>query len=313
MSKSSRSYLKVPYDLRPAKQVERRIILDILQKLTRIGFPIPDYQYTGMGSIHFVDYVLFHKVLEIKKMWSVENSMEIERRVRFNKPFEFIKIKMQSMSDVIPTLSTDAKHILWMDYDTLLCNEILQDLRLAMSRLSVGSMIILTVDTEPPGQDSDGPREWKKYFESEAGQYLAETKLMHFKKSNLVRLNIEILRRTINAGLLGREAQFIPLFNFLYADGHQMLSLGGIIGTETQEKQLHSSDLARQTYIRFDLALDPFPIVVPVLTRKERFHLDSAMPCRDGWVPREFELSADSVATYRDVYRFLPAYAEIVF
>ena len=63
MIPSTRSYMKVRYDLRPAKQVERRMIIDALHKLARAGVDISRYQYTGMGSIHFVDFVLFHKML----------------------------------------------------------------------------------------------------------------------------------------------------------------------------------------------------------------------------------------------------------
>ena len=53
-------------------------------------------------------------------------------------------------------------------------------------------------------------------------------------------------------------------------------------------------------------------IRVPKLTRKERLYLDGAMPCADGWLPEEFELSQEDVAAYREIYRFCPAYAELL-
>src|SRR5689334_16559424 len=94
------SYLKVAYDLRPAKQVERRMLLDCLQRLARVGFDLPDYQYTGFGSIHFVDFVMLHKLLGMRNLLSVEYSAAIEKRVEFNKPFGLINIEMKSISDV---------------------------------------------------------------------------------------------------------------------------------------------------------------------------------------------------------------------
>ena len=45
----------------PAKQVERRMMIELLQLLSQVGFSINTYQYTGMGSVYYVDFVLFHK------------------------------------------------------------------------------------------------------------------------------------------------------------------------------------------------------------------------------------------------------------
>src|ERR1039458_7349749 len=88
----TQSYRKVQYELRSAKQVERRMLIDARQTLGAAGFNIPEFQYTGFGSIYFVDFVLFHKYLGIKKMWSVEHDLTIKKRIRFNRPFSFVKI-----------------------------------------------------------------------------------------------------------------------------------------------------------------------------------------------------------------------------
>jgi hypothetical protein len=104
----------------------------------------------------------------------------------------------------------------------------------------------------------------------------------------------------------------IPVFSFLYADGHKMLTLGCVIGTEDDARRVENSQLTSQVYYRGDFRAAPYEIVVPVVTRKERGYLDKAMPCRDGWVPKDFEMGSDDVARYREVYRFLPAYAELL-
>ena len=51
----AQSCLKVQYELRSAKQVERRMLIDALQTLSASGFDISQYQYTGFGSVYFVD------------------------------------------------------------------------------------------------------------------------------------------------------------------------------------------------------------------------------------------------------------------
>lgn len=45
---------------------------------------------------------------------------------------------------------------------------------------------------------------------------------------------------------------------------------------------------------------------------KERLHLDKMMPCRDGWVPKEFELDPQKVLAYRNIYKYYPAYTEML-
>ena len=59
MIEPSESYLRVQYELRPAKQVERRMIIDALRKLAMAGFEIEDYNYVGFGSIYFVDFSFY--------------------------------------------------------------------------------------------------------------------------------------------------------------------------------------------------------------------------------------------------------------
>lgn len=151
MSVPSESYLKVAYDLRPAKQIERRMFIDALQRLSLAGFDIGDYQYTGFGSIFFVDFILFHKLLGLNRLLSVEYSEKIEKRVEFNRPFKQVEISMKSITDIIPTLSADRKHLLWLDYDDVLQKNHIADLVLAGTYLSPGSIVLVTVDVQPPG------------------------------------------------------------------------------------------------------------------------------------------------------------------
>jgi hypothetical protein len=119
----SKSYLSVHYELRSAKQVERRMLIDALHTLGEDGFRISDYQYTGMGSIYFVDFVLFHKLLNISDMRSVEYDSGIRKRVRFNRPFSFIKIFIDDVANIIPKLSLRKRHLLWIDYGRISIRE----------------------------------------------------------------------------------------------------------------------------------------------------------------------------------------------
>jgi hypothetical protein len=113
--------------------------------------------------------------------------------------------------------------------------------------------------------------------------------------------------------MAGRTSiDFHPLFYFLYADGHKMMTLGGMIGSNTEKRKLNSMNKAGAIYLRMNEQEGPYEIKVPVFTRKERHLLDSAMPCPTGWQPTEFAIPAEHIEIYREIYRFLPSYVEIL-
>ena len=327
MSTTSSS-LRVQYDLRPAKQVERRMIVDALQRLQPAGFSITDYQYTGFGAVYFVDFILFHKLLGMSKLLSLEQMTGLTTRIEFNKPFKCVDTRMVSASSAIPSLSRDVRHILWLDYDGIIHKDFLSDIQSAGTVLSPGSILLVTVDVEPPEEqdykkiDPDfdgskevlGPKHWKRYFEYHASSYLrlglAES---DFGKAELHSRTAEILKAAFTRSIVPRTpVEFLPMFNFIYRDSHWMLSMGGMIAGPTEKRKLLSTTLRETQYYRDNFDTPPFEIAIPRLTRKERIYLDREMPCADGWTPKDFDIDADEMRKYRDIYRFLPAFAEIL-
>jgi hypothetical protein len=91
-----------------------------------------------------------------------------------------------------------------------------------------------------------------------------------------------------------------------------MISLGGMLTTGLERDRIATSLLPEAIYFRGEFAAPPYQIAVPNLTRRERLYLDSAMPCPDGWTPADFELAPEEIASYREIYRFFPAYAELL-
>lgn len=319
MSSISKSALNVQFDLRPAKQVERRMLLDTFQRLAQAGFSIRDYRYTGFGALYFIDFVIFHKLLGIDRMTSVEHDPYLENRVRFNCPFSSIEIVIGEATDVIPTLSRDEQHILWLDYDEPVTSTIVKDAYLAGSQLSSGSILLITVDVEPPVKESDLPpgldlpHACMDYFKSEAGSYLGLVTPSDFAKGNLHKISKRVILNALQDGMAGRTGVgYYPLFYFLYADEHRMMTIGGVIGSTVDKRNINSMNLDGAIYLRMKENEDPYEIKVPVFTRKERHLLDSAMPCPIGWQPSEFMIPIEHIETYREIYRFLPSYVEIL-
>lgn len=313
----SESFLKVPYDLRPAKQVERRMLLDFFQRLGHAGFPIRRYQYTGFGSIYFVDFILFHKLLGLTELLSVEYLESWENRVRFNKPYRDVRVEIGDIGDYIPDLDKERGHVLWLDYDHTLDADDIGHVRSAAANLSPGSVLLVTTDVEPPELDDEdhdrGPEMWRQYYESQFDELLdVGLQDSDFGQSRLPALSRSIIWKAVQAGLTGRDLDFVPLLSFDYADGHRMITVGGMLVGERERARLSDCDWTDAKYIRGDWDEDPCTITVPNLTRREKFYLDAHMPCDDAWVPQAFELGADTIRAYRDIYRYFPHYAELL-
>jgi hypothetical protein len=284
------------------------MLLDAFLRMSAGEFPLREYQYTGFGSIFFVDFSMFRKYLGMYNMLSVEHDKRIERRVVFNRPWADITIKMGSAAEAIPELDSDLKHVLWLDYDFVLNKNAISDLIAAATKLSVGSILLITIDVEAPCEG--GPKEWKQYFEATAGELLPVDE-EEFGLSNIPRINVKTLRNAVQNGLAGRKnTKFLPLFNFLYADTHPMLTLGGMIGGAAEKRNLDACDFASAKYLRRSFDDPPYEIRPPILTRKERLILDSCMPCADTWMPAEFEIEKQHLAAYRELYPYFPQYVE---
>lgn len=311
--KPSKSYRKVPYDLRPAKQVERRMIIDALGRLMNAHLPIRDYQYTGFGSVYFVDFLLMYKLVGIRRFLSVEYDRDISKRVQFNKPFSQIDIRMDPVADVIPDLSRDLQHILWLDYDDRLRRGMLEDTSAAAFQLSPGSLLLVTVDAED-SRDDASPEDRHNYFVEESGEYLPYNfELSWCTPTRLADTNLRILQNAIDSGLSPRsDVSFYPMFKFVYADGHEMVTIGGLIGNDSHGKVIDGCNWSGAPYLRRNHSESPYRIEVPRLTRKERLYLDTYMPCDDNWLPDDFEIDEEIVHAYREVHRFYPHYVEYI-
>ena len=74
----------ISYDLRPAKQTERRLLLDFLRCSSEAGLTNSDYRYVGMGGTMFYDFHLIHRFLGINNMISLERDPKTHPRSEFN-------------------------------------------------------------------------------------------------------------------------------------------------------------------------------------------------------------------------------------
>ena len=69
----------------------------------------------------------------------------IPERMKFNKPYRFIQLEMKFVRDIIPTLKKERPYFVWLDYDSGLTPEILEDIDGFIQSLANGSVLLISV------------------------------------------------------------------------------------------------------------------------------------------------------------------------
>ncbi len=315
------SYRKIDYRLRPAKSVERKMFVEAFRRLAPFA-RVDSYRYVGFGSVYFSDFSLFHRALGFVEMISIEatDDVTVQSRFEFNRPYNSIKMRFGYSQTVLPRLSWEPRTIFWLDYDTTLTLDVLGDVSTICNKAAPGSVLIVTVCIPRPGAIKD----------SEENDIATPIELLKKKLgADLVPPNLEskdlagwgmaavyrmIISNQIQEALKQRNGVlpqnskigYDQIFNFRYADGMKILTVGGILYDEGQRNVLAScgfSDL--EFYCSGD---DFYEIETPLLTFREMRAIERDFP--DGMVPAQIPIDKEDIDKFRRIYRFFPTFAE---
>lgn len=314
---SKRSFEKFSYLLRPSKQVERKLFVEALHRLRAVGYDFSTYKYLGLGSVFYADFVLFHKYLYVDDMLCCEVA-DIPKRMKFNLPYEFVDLKMNSIAEVLPSVSQDRKHLAWLDYDVPFSASVEEDVRDVVSKLCPGSIIVVTVDAEPRHPDRAQDRKlsarqrrkkvleyYSKYNDILGHDLTADEVTDEGLPETLAR----ILRATIDGRAARRgDVRYWQLFSFRYADGAQMVTIGGLLDDESAKARLDQSGIYELDFVT--AGDTPVEISVPPLTTREKLWLDQNS---HGNSRLPFEIDPVFVQAFRKYRRHYPTYSESVF
>jgi len=153
---------KINFSLRPAKSIERKMLLEIFREVCPPK-KVDEFQYIGFGSSFFTDFKLLHRSLNLSKMINIEinETSNNQKRIKFNKPYKCIELKFGSSNTVLPKLNWSKKSIVWLDYDKALQSYMLEDIETCCHNFKSGSILIISLRRE---FDQKKIRDFKETF-----------------------------------------------------------------------------------------------------------------------------------------------------
>lgn len=306
----SGSYKKLNYSLRPAKSVERKMLLEGIRRLSPFG-SVGHYRYVGFGSPYFADFILFHNQLGICNMISIEADEQSKERFEHNKPFGCIRMQYGKSTDVLPKLEDwSPRSIYWLDYDGRLNASVLTDVECLSKNASLGSLIIFAVNADPRDEGKRLTDLRNKIGDRHIPHGVEDDDLMGWGTAKICRRIINNkVEETLNARSVGGHAiRYRQLFNFHYSDGAMMLCTGGIIYDDGQAHLLSSCGFEQLEFLRS--GEEAFLIEIPKLTRNELRYLNCKLP---GEIPTDqfLGIPPTHVENYAKLYRYFPVFSEV--
>jgi hypothetical protein len=306
----------ISYNLRPAKQAERRILLDFLKCAGDAGVAISDCRYVGMGGTMFYDFHLMHRFLGITRMVSLERDPDTHPRCLFNRPFEFIAVENESAATFMAKDRDSKPTIYWFDYDDGFGADIVADILSLGARVRPGGFAFATVCESPPGVLAKQNKAQRlEYFQEKLGDFAIGLTADDLDNAAFPGTLHRILVQAFQSAFAVRsDGKFQTLFQIRYRDTSPMITVGGCFGSSGYSSRIRErvrSDLP------FLLTGDPYQIRHLNLTPRERDLFDIAAT-----KPRKNSKQANSLRSlgfkkadfdaYRDLLRFLPRYFESI-
>ncbi|WDK49091.1 hypothetical protein JH308_17685 [Xanthomonas campestris pv. campestris] len=306
------SFNKIDYRVRPAKQIERRMISEALTYLQRLG-PMGGYWYAGMGSISFLDFTMVHRALGVSRMLSIEHPDFVDR-VTFNAPFSCVEIISGEANSVLPTLDYSTPGIVWLDYDGKIDQSMLEDVALLAGKLQPGSVLLVTLNCESGRSAEQAKTEAKKIvsrisaaklpagFNGASIEGKKYASMLRQLFHDAVQERVSLRWRT---GVDTHRVDVDQILNFVYSDNAKMCTFGWFVDSQGMRAKCGFEELDF-----YRSGVESFSIRPPVLTPKEIRHLNNQLPkTREVASPG---LSSDELESYIKLYRHFPTYFEVL-
>ena len=311
------SFDTVNFGLRPSKSIQRQIVFGGIRLL--LGhLDVREAVYVGLGSIWFVDFVMAHKILSINDMVSIEENDVGYLRARYNSPFATVDVRRGSSSEVLPGLCADTSvnarpWVLWLDYDRRFDEDASDDVRLIVENAPENSIMLTTFNAAEVkyGAANERPDRLRELFEGVVPANLSKNQC---KDDKMQRTLADLAIKSMKAIAVEarRPGGFVPAFRIVYRDTAPMVTVGGVLPSESNRRRAESRIKESDWRCRPEAS-----ITAPHLTIREAMALQSMLPDPQGLTrgvvkALGFDLEEDQIRVYEQYYREYPWFAEVV-
>ena len=289
--------------------------LDILKLGAESGLNLSSYGYVGFGGYKFYDFEILFRHLGIRDMTSIEGDRSIVARCEFNKPFSFIEIKSNTFSRFIGRATFNNPMVGWLDFDSPISRDIVDDVLAVGAKVPVGSFIFVTIDAE--GLRVQPLRQRLADLREELQAFALNPSSTDVEFEGFPLYADRVLWAALKAALARRrDGDFVPLMRVFYKDSTLMLTVGGCL-CETNV----ANDLRRRMQQEFPFLLPrgrrvtPYTIPLSNFSVRERHLLDAAVTSRaisrcNQKILSGIGITKDMVGDYKRLLRFVPKYFE---
>lgn len=333
----------IAYHLRTSKNIERKLFIDLLQRIGR-HTNISSYKYIGFGGPFAEDFKEIHNHLRINRMISIEEDENVLARQKFNYPARFIEHFLGKSTDFIARIdedNDDSNIIFWLDFTRVEdLNQQLTDFRTLVSKSKANDIIKITLNAHTASIATTAPANSTladhrtKIFKQRADVYCNwDVEKKDINDKNYPNTLLRVLKNSVTGLSNGIESNYFqPLTAFSYQDGMQMLTLTGVIlnARNSIDKNVFfkNTRLKHWPYSNLNWSA-PLNISVPALSAKERMSIDAELPVAQNVLPfmppglhlyrslgfapcsvDEIEQGVSMLANYANFYRTYPTFSK---
>jgi len=267
-----------PYHLRVNKAVDRLALIEAIRLLEKLcDGDLSAYTYYGLGGPFLEDFRLLYELYPRLAMASLEEKREIYKRQRFHLPCGTLRLYHTDVRSFLKRHRVQQrKSIFWLDFTGLRYGHI-DDFMTLLEWVDADSMIKITLQAEPKRYPKTP--ESADQFHRQFGAVLPEAPAELPGMIDGFALLLQGMLRVASQKALpsGVPLMFQPISSFCYSDGTGMFTLTGVVCAREEDARVRSA-FKDWRFANLDWG-PPTWIDMPVLSTKERLHLQCLLPC----------------------------------
>ena len=274
------------YHLRPNKMAERFAFIESIRRLERLSAKgLKNYTYLGLGGPYLEDFRLLNEFFPDISMISIETEDETCKRQRFHLPSSNVQLVNSDIESFIAQYDPGSmKSVFWLDYTDLKLSNF-EEFKAVLGLVEKESMVKVTLRCDP--RDYGAIRNEKRRLKKAEEFRSMFRKFMPLPSADPPRRLTDFaafLQSMLQVAAeqafppLATELTLVPVTSFCYSDGSGMLTLTGVVCERDGRSKIEN---IYEDWTLANLNWNPPKLIdVPVLSTKERLHVQSLLPLK---------------------------------